>query len=113
VKDLLETSQFLHILNAEADHLVTMNMFLSTDAKAKFERRLNDAFASDSYSDTAKAWNEERSLVVQEALEEHLIPVAIKWTKEWIREEAIDYLAARCGGQLRSVSSSTCVPVYD
>ena len=101
---MLETTQFLHILTAEADHLITVSIFLPAEAKASFENRLNEAFASDSFSDTAKAWNEERALVVQETLDQHLIPVGVKWTREWIREEAEDYLAARCGGHLRSVS---------
>jgi len=105
MKELLESAQFLQILAAEAEHLVTVSIFLPTDAKSMFERRLYNAFASDSYSDTAKAWNEERSLVVQEALEQHLIPIGVKWTKEWVREEAEDDLATRCGAQLRTVSS--------
>jgi transcription elongation factor SPT6 len=112
VKDMLETAQLLHILAAEAEHLVTVSIFLPTDVKSMFERRLNDAFASDSYSDTAKAWNEERSLVVQEALEQHLIPTAVKWTKEWVREEAQDHLATRCGGILRNVSGKKLASPY-
>lgn len=100
---MLESSQFLHILTAEAGHFVTVEIFLPPDAKATYERRLNDAFVSDSFSDTATAWNEERSRVVREALDHHLIPVGAKWTREWIREEVEDYLAARCGAQLRKV----------
>jgi transcription elongation factor SPT6 len=101
---MLESAQFLHILAAEAEHLVTVSIFLPPDGKSQFERRLNDAFASDSFSDTARAWNEERSRVVQEVLEQHLIPAGVKWTRECIREEVEDYLAARCGGHLRAVS---------
>lgn len=100
---MLESAQFLNILAAEKEHLVTVSIFLPPDAKSQFERRLNDAFASDSFSDTAKAWNEERAKVVQEVLEQYLIPVGIKWTREYIREEVEDFLAARCGASLRSV----------
>ena len=49
-----------------------------------------DAFSSDSYSDTAKAWNAERSRVVTEAMEQHLLPVGAKWAREWLREEVED-----------------------
>ncbi|CCM04612.1 uncharacterized protein FIBRA_06796 [Fibroporia radiculosa] len=99
--DMLRTAQFLHILQAEAQHLVTVSVTLPADAKSTFERRLNDAFASDSYSDTARAWNEERSRVIQETLEQHLMPIGVKWTREWIREEAEEFLADRCAQTLR------------
>lgn len=102
---MLESSQFLNILEAEAQHLVTISIALPSDAKAQFERSLNDAFASDSYSDAAKAWNEERSRVVQEALDHHLIAVGAKWTREWVREEVEDFLATRCGDILKEVST--------
>lgn len=101
---MLNSAQFLHILQAESQHLVTVTISLPADAKSAFERGLNDAFASDSFSDNARAWNEERSRVVQEALEQHLIPVGIKWTREWVREEAEDYLADQCSQILRDVS---------
>jgi transcription elongation factor SPT6 len=103
VKDLLEVSQFLHILAAKARHLITVTISIPPDAKSAFEHKLIDAFSSDGFSDTAKVWNQERSLVVQETLE-HLLPVSVKWTHEWIREEVEDFLAAWCGDHLRDVS---------
>ena len=63
---------------------------------------MNDAFVSDSYSDIAKAWNEERSRV-QEALDQHLIPVGTKWCREWLQEEVEDALAIRCSNKLKEV----------
>ena len=104
VVDMLQSSQFLHILNAESDHLVTVSITVPPDTVAEFERRLNEAFASDSFSDNARAWNEERSRVVQETLEQHLIPIGVKWTREWIREESEDFLADQCSQILREVS---------
>ena len=101
---MLQSPQFLNILAAESEHLVTVSITLRPEAKADFERKLNDAYASDSFSDTARAWNEERSRVVQEVLEQHLMPVGMKWTREWIREEAEDYLARQCAQTLREVS---------
>jgi transcription elongation factor SPT6 len=104
VKDLLEVSQFLHILAAKARHLITVTISIPPDAKSAFEHKLIDVFSSDGFSDTAKVWNQERSLVVQETLEQHLLPVGVKWTREWIREEVEDFLAARCGDHLQDVS---------
>jgi len=98
---MLDSPQFLHILAAEAEHLISVSIFVPPDAKASFERRLNEAFTSDSFSDAARAWNEERSRVVQDVLDQHLIPAGVKWAREYIREEVEDYLASRCGLQLR------------
>ncbi|KAF9013878.1 SH2 domain-containing protein [Cyathus striatus] len=102
LKDMLESAQFLHILMAEEEHLVTISIYLPGHVRAEFERQLNEAFASDGFSDAARAWNSERALVVQEALDQHLIPSAIKWTREYIREEVEDVIAARCASQLRA-----------
>ncbi|KAH9946100.1 transcription elongation factor Spt6 [Epithele typhae] len=99
--DMLHAAQFLHILTAENEHLVTVSITLRPDAKANFERKLNAAFASDSFSDIARAWNEERSRVVQETLDQHLLPMGAKWTREWIRDEAEDFLSRQCASILR------------
>lgn len=56
-------------------------------------------------SATPRAWNEERSRVIQETLEHHLLPAGVKWTREWIREESEDYLAKQCAQSLREVST--------
>ncbi len=107
---MLRSAQFLHILQAESQHLVTVSITLPPEAKAAFERRMNDAFSSDSFSDTARAWNEERSRTVQETLEQHLIPIGVKWTREWMREEAEEFLAESCAQILHEVSIwSTCL----
>ncbi|KAF9075222.1 transcription elongation factor SPT6 [Rhodocollybia butyracea] len=98
---LLESSQFLYILKAEHELLVTVSITLPLEIKSNFERRLIDAFSSDSLRDSVKAWNEERSRIVQEVLEQHLIPAGVKWTREFIREEEEDWIANRCGEELR------------
>ena len=84
------------ILGAENEHLVTISIFITQDVRSGFERKLLDAFSSDSFSDAAKAWNAERSLVVEEMIEQHLIPAGTKWTREFIWEEVEDYLTEQC-----------------
>ena len=101
---MLNSGQFLHILAAENEHLVTISIFITQEVRSVFERKLLDAFSSDSFSEAAKAWNAERSLVVEEVIEQHLIPAGVKWTREFIREEVEDCLAERCSDRLRSVS---------
>jgi transcription elongation factor SPT6 len=67
---MLNSGQFLHILAAENEHLVTISIFIPQEVtRAGFERKLLDVFSSDSFSDTAKAWNTERSLVVEEVID--------------------------------------------
>ncbi|KAJ7774913.1 transcription elongation factor SPT6 [Mycena metata] len=101
VKDMLRTSQFLQMLTAESKNLITITISLPSDAKATFERRLTDALASDSFSETAKSWNEQGALVVQEVLEQHLLPLGAKWAREYIREEAEDTVVNRLGDTFR------------
>ncbi|KAI0754325.1 Holliday-junction resolvase-like of SPT6-domain-containing protein [Daedaleopsis nitida] len=98
--DMLQSPQLPNILAAKAQHLVTIFITLQADAQATFGRRLNDTFASNNFSDVARACNEERSLVIQETLEQHLLPVGVKWTREWISEEAEEYLAWQCAQTL-------------
>jgi len=104
--EMLDIPQFLHILAAESEHLVTVTITLPDEAKGIFTRRLEEAFVSDSYSENAKVWNAERMRVVAEAVEHHLVPVGAKWTREWLREEVEDLMAARCAETLHEVSSS-------
>ena len=111
ISQMLDSAQFLHILAAESELLVNVSIYLTNEAKGRFERQLNDAFASDSYSDFAKAWNEERSRVIQEALDQHLIPVGTKWCREWLREEVEDALSIHCGNKLKEVRW-TAFPCY-
>lgn len=106
--DLTQSPQFLHILAAESEHLVTVSIALPPDVKADFERRLTDAFSSDGYGDATREWNAERLRVIQETLEQHLIPAAIKWTREWIRDEAEDFLCRHCAYALREVCRIIC-----
>ncbi|PPR03612.1 hypothetical protein CVT24_007728 [Panaeolus cyanescens] len=101
IGELLDGPQFLHMLAAEAEHLINIVVTIPPDVKATFERRLLDAFSSDSFTDAARSWNAERLRVVQEVIDQHLIPAAVKWTREFIREEVEDLLAARCGEKLR------------
>ncbi|KAJ3557008.1 hypothetical protein NM688_g1705 [Phlebia brevispora] len=112
VVDMLLSSQFLHILQAESEHLVTVSITLPPETVGEFERRLNEAFASDSFSDSARAWNAQRLRVVQEAIEQHLIPAAVKWTREWLREEVEDFICKHCltGGSLKRIDQAPFVP---
>ncbi|KAG8724018.1 Transcription elongation factor spt6 [Ceratobasidium sp. 395] len=72
---------------------------------------LENAYASDSFSDSAKAWNEQRRAVIDEALKKHLIPQAMAWTKEWLQDEVEEHLAGKAAEQLeKRVNAAPCRP---
>jgi transcription elongation factor SPT6 len=100
---MTELPQFLHILAAEADHLVTVDIHLPPEKQHEFQQHIIDACSSDSYSDIAKAWNDQRAEVVREAMEKFLLPAGSKWAREWVRDEVEDFLAANCGEVLEEV----------
>lgn len=51
ISQMLGSTQFLHILAAESGLLVNVSIYLTNEANGRFKRQLNDAFASNSYSD--------------------------------------------------------------
>ncbi|CAL1704685.1 unnamed protein product [Somion occarium] len=99
--DMKQSTQFLSILTAESEHLVTVSIHIPPEAKSAFERKLHDAFTSENFSETAQSWNEERLRIIQETIEHHLIPVGVKWTREWLREESEEYYCRQCAEVLR------------
>lgn len=97
------TSQFLRVLAAERENLVSVYISLPSDAQSALERRLSDAFTSDSFDESAKAWNEERSRVVHEVFQQHLLPMGAKWAREYLRDEVEDFIATSCAAILKKV----------
>ncbi|KAJ7063371.1 transcription elongation factor SPT6 [Mycena amicta] len=101
IREMFSDAQFLHMLKAEEKTLITISITLSDNAKATFERRLASAFESDNFSESARAWNEQGSLVVREVMELHLLPMGAKWIREYLRDEVEDILARHCAEMLR------------
>lgn len=97
------SGQFLHILAAEAEGLITIHIDLVPESSANFEEHLLKAYHSESYGETSKDWNEQRAEVVRQAWNESLVPVTAKWIKEQLREQAETYVAERCGDELEQV----------
>ncbi|KAG8713489.1 Transcription elongation factor spt6 [Ceratobasidium sp. 423] len=106
IETLISSPQYLHIMTAESELLLNVTITASRSRMHEITTSLENAYASDSFSDSAKAWNEQRRAVITEALEKHLIPQAITWTKEWLREEVEEYLANKAAEQLEKVGSA-------
>ena len=100
---MLSDVQWLHILAAEADHLVTVEIALSQRDEAAFRDALARAFNSDGFSDIAKAWNHQHAQVIEEVVEKHLYAVGVKHVREWLRDEVEEQLAAKCASVLEQV----------
>ena len=52
-----------------------------------------DAFQEESISETFQAWNEERQLVVEEALENFCLTMGTKWLHEYRHDECEEKLS--------------------
>ncbi|KAG8895581.1 Transcription elongation factor spt6, partial [Tulasnella sp. 403] len=101
IDKMTDSAQFLHILQAESEHLVTLHIRLPESVQNAFQDQLYNAFASAASDEIGKAWNAQRKEVVKEAMDKFLIPVGAKWAREWLREEVEDSLAKRCGDSLQ------------
>ncbi|KAG8823109.1 Transcription elongation factor spt6, partial [Serendipita sp. 399] len=100
VSSMTRGAQFLHIMAAEAEHLITVDISLSEDARSQFLNDLIQAVSSDGYGTVSKLWNEVRIQAVTEAVDKTFLPFGAKWIREWLREEVEDWLARRCGDEL-------------
>jgi transcription elongation factor SPT6 len=106
VAELTSTSVFLHILEAEKELLVTVDVSLPEQAIAQLESVIFAAYRADGYSEKAVAWNEFRKSVVDKAVRKGLVPLGSKWVREWMKNEVEDFTAWTCGQALEEVSSS-------
>lgn len=101
---MLNDAQWLHILAAEADHLVTVEVGLALKESEEFREFLSRAFRSDGFSDVSGMWNKQRTMIIDEVIEKHLVPVGVKHVREWLRDEVEEQLASRCSTELERVS---------
>jgi len=98
--------QFLHILAAESEHLITVSINIREDIRDQFVQDLIAAVSSDGYSEASRLWNAVRAQAVTEAMDKILLPFGAKWIREWLREEVEDVVARACGEELERVSAN-------
>lgn len=99
-------AQFLYIMAAESEHLITINISIKEDVRTRFVKDLVEAVSSDGYSATSKLWNDVRAQAVTEAVDKFLLPFGARWAREWLRDEVEDSLARACGEELERVRMS-------
>ncbi|WFD25267.1 Transcription elongation factor spt6 [Malassezia nana] len=93
---LQNASQFLQMVQAEEERLVTLTLRLPFEMATKLERRLQEQFVSDGMSAVSQSWNEQRTAVVEEACASFLLPLGRMWTHEWLVEECREALLRYC-----------------
>lgn len=109
INTLLDSSQFLSILAAETDHLVSVDIHLMEPALAQLRERLSEICLLGDVSETAQAWNGIRKAVLDDALDSHLLVEGARWARVWLKEEEEDWVGERCRANLESVSTC-CLP---
>ena len=97
--------QFLHMLRAEEEGLITIDVHIPDDSLELFADAMYRCVEAKDYGTVATAWNKLRKEVVQGVVKDHLLPVGSKWLREHMKSEAEDYVAEHCGKQLEYVSS--------
>ncbi|KAF8319346.1 hypothetical protein DL93DRAFT_2178674 [Clavulina sp. PMI_390] len=102
VSKFASDTQWLHILAAEADHLVTVEITLSQRDETAFRDSLFRAISSDGFSDAAIAWNHQRGQIIEEAIEKHLYAMGVKHVREWLKDEVEELLGNRCAMELEA-----------
>jgi hypothetical protein len=99
-----ESPQFLHMLQAEEEGLIRIEVQVQEPQTESFVGTLVRCSRSDEYGEISKEWNELREAVCRDLVNRLLLPMGSKWIREHLRGEAEDYVAERCRLELEFVS---------
>jgi hypothetical protein len=89
---------------AEADGLLMLEIFLHEDTVGAFEDELGRCWESSDSEPLPEVWNKIRHEIVQDAIHTMLIPAAITWLRDELKQRADDIVAERCQKELENVS---------
>ncbi|BGP16764.1 hypothetical protein JCM10213_002156 [Rhodosporidiobolus nylandii] len=101
LREFVRSPQWLQILAAEADGLVTTSIVLQPASYDRLFGTFRQAYLSDYTSALAEEWNDLRAEVLKGALEE-MQPEGESFTRGWLKEEAEDYVSTMCRRKLES-----------
>lgn len=97
---MTKSSQFLQILAAESEGLVNVDVHIEKEALRKLTQEFYNVYLSDLTSADATAWNKIREEVIMEMLQNHMLPLGARWTREWLKEVEEDFVCAICAARL-------------
>lgn len=94
------SAQFLQILSAESEGLVTVDVHIQREPLRKLTQEFYGVYLSDLTSADATAWNKIREEIIMEMLQHHLLPLGARWTREWLKELEEEWVCSRCAARL-------------
>ncbi|KNE90249.1 hypothetical protein PSTG_16290 [Puccinia striiformis f. sp. tritici PST-78] len=97
---LKHSPQYLQIMAAEQELLVNVQVHLNPQTDHDFKKELIGMFKSDDPSDDSAKWNELREEILMYAIEHMLLPDAARWAKNYLKDEAEEYVAQKCADEL-------------
>lgn len=106
IKEFLRSPQWVQILAAEAEGLVTASIDLPESAYERFVSSLSKMYLSDYASALAEEWNALRKSILEEAVTNVLIPQGAAWARNMLKEEGEDFVGDLCKRKLESVRLS-------
>ncbi|KAL7424162.1 Transcription elongation factor spt6 [Cryptotrichosporon argae] len=95
-----DTPQFLHMLAAEAEGLIKIDITVPDERIGEFAGTLVRCCKSEGIDEIAMAWNALREEICQDVVRNHYVPAAIRWVKEHMRSQAEEFVAERCRMEL-------------
>lgn len=104
VQALSYNAWYTQIQAAEADGLLSLEIFLHEDTISNFEDELGRCWESSDSEPHPDVWNKLRHEIVQEAINEMLVPAAVTWLRDDLKQRADDIVAERCQKELENVS---------
>lgn len=88
IPNFKDSAQFLHLLKAEEEGLITISISAPEESTKEFISALSRCAQSKDYSELAVSWNAERGQVIDTAFRKHYLPAACRWIKEQLRTDA-------------------------
>lgn len=77
-----------------------VDIHVQKESLRKLTQEFYNVYLSDLTSADATAWNKIREEVIMEMLQQHLLPLGARWTREWLKEVEEDFISARCAARL-------------
>eukprot|EP01117_Protostelium_nocturnum_P006766 TRINITY_DN242_c0_g1_i1.p1 TRINITY_DN242_c0_g1~~TRINITY_DN242_c0_g1_i1.p1 ORF type:complete len:1509 (+),score=429.08 TRINITY_DN242_c0_g1_i1:233-4759(+) len=106
VKAMLTTLQWLELIKAEKDGFLTIKIELpfnqeySPETETFFSKDMERLYLSDGTSLNAQAWNEQRKLILHEAIVKFLLPSLEKELRQKLFEESSKFVMEACSSKL-------------
>jgi transcriptional accessory protein Tex/SPT6 len=91
---------------AEQDGLLSLTITISESDLDELEDKLGRCWESSDSEPNPEEWNTLRHEIVQKAVNNILVPAAISWLRDDLKQRAEDIVSERCQKELENVSQS-------